>query len=265
MSDASRDRNEVDELLEEYQRGRDPDVRNRIVERHGWLAEIVARKFSRRGEPLDDLAQVATIGILKAVERFDPSFGVAFRTFASTTAQGEVRRHYRDATWRLRVPRRLQERSLVVSAAVDRLTSTLRRSPTVDDLAEHLGLEPDDVIEALMVGTNYRTIPIQASAGDSSDQHYSEGSASEDEISPQRDETIEQVLTTAEVRSALGNLPERDRRIVFLRYFEERTQSEIAEAVGISQVHVSRLLRDAVSRLRTDLPNGYDAALSQRA
>jgi RNA polymerase sigma-B factor len=252
---------DVDALLEEYHCGRDPDVRNRIVEAHRWLAEIVARKFSRRGEPLDDLVQVATIGILKAVERFDPAFGVAFRTFASTTAQGEVRRHYRDATWRLRVPRRLQERSLMVSAAVDRLSSTLGRSPTVDDLAADLRLDADEVVEALMVGTNYRTIPIQTTPGDGSD-HHPEGVASEEEISPARDETFEQVLTTTEVRSALSNLPERDRRIVFLRYFEERTQSEIAEAVGVSQVHVSRLLRDAVTRLRGDLPGGPDVSVA---
>ena len=259
MSDRRR-ADEVDALLEEYHRGRDPDVRNRIVEAHRWLAEIVARKFSRRGEPLDDLVQVATIGILKAVERFDPAFGVAFRTFASTTAQGEVRRHYRDATWRLRVPRRLQERSLSVSAAVDRLSSSLGRSPTVDDLATDLRLDADEVVEALMVGTNYRTIPIQTAPGDSAD--HPEGVASEEEISPNRDETFEQVLTTTEVRSALSHLPERDRRIVFLRFFEERTQSEIAEAVGVSQVHVSRLLRDAVTRLRTSLPGEPDVSVA---
>ena len=259
MSDRRR-ADEVDALLEEYHRGRDPDVRNRIVEAHRWLAEIVARKFSRRGEPLDDLVQVATIGILKAVERFDPAFGVAFRTFASTTAQGEVRRHYRDATWRLRVPRRLQERSLSVSAAVDRLSSSLGRSPTVDDLAADLRLDADEVVEALMVGTNYRTIPIQTAPGDSSD--HPEGVASEEEISPSRDETFEQVLTTTEVRSALSHLPERDRRIVFLRFFEERTQSEIAEAVGVSQVHVSRLLRDAVTRLRTSMPGEPDVSVA---
>ncbi|MGD9703806.1 MAG: sigma-70 family RNA polymerase sigma factor [Acidimicrobiia bacterium] len=249
----ARDDREVDELLARYRVGRDRSIRNEIIEAHRWLANVIARRFSHRGEPIDDLVQVATIGILKAVERFDPSFGVAFRTYASSTAQGEVRRHYRDTTWRMRVPRQLQERYLDVNAALDRLTGVLGHSPTVDDLATHLHLHPDQVIEAIWVGTNYRPVPLTATSADTED-HTADGGASEDEISSGWDEAFERLLTTVEMRAAMAELPSRERRIVFMRYFEERTQTEIAESVGLSQVHVSRLLRSAVARLRDRIP-----------
>ena len=256
-SPAPSDAPDVDQLLARFRLGRDRSTRNEIIEAHRWLAQVVARQFSHRGEPLDDLVQVATIGILKAVERFDPSFGVAFRTYASSTAQGELRRHYRDTTWRMRVPRRLQERYLEVNAAGDRLAGVLGRSPTVDDLADHLRLSPEQVIEAIWVGTNYRPIPLTPTPADT-DANRPEGSVAEGEISQGRDdglEGLEQILTTVEMRAAIAALPRRERQIVYLRYFEERTQSEIAESVGLSQVHVSRLLRAAVARLRVRMPS----------
>ena len=259
-SPAPPDATDVDELLARFRATRDRGTRNEIIEAHRWLAQVVARQFSHRGEPLDDLVQVATIGILKAVERFDPSFGVAFRTYASSTAQGELRRHYRDTTWRMRVPRRLQERYLDVNAAVDRLAGVLGRSPTVDDLAEHLRLSPEQVIEAIWVGTNYRPLPLTSAPADT-DANRPEGSVAEGEISQGRDdglEGLEQLLTTVEMRAAIAALPRRERQIVYLRYFEERTQSEIADSMGISQVHVSRLLRAAVAKLRARMPDTDD-------
>lgn len=251
---------DVDELLARFRITRDRTTRNEIIEAHRWLAQVVARQFSHRGEPLDDLVQVATIGILKAVERFDPSFGVAFRTYASSTAQGELRRHYRDTTWRMRVPRRLQERYLEVNAAVDRLAGVLARSPTVDDLAQHLRLSPEEVIEAIWVGTNYRPLALTSTPSDT-DTTRPDGGVAEDEISQGRDdglEELEQLLTTVEMRAAIAALPRRERQIVYLRYFEERTQSEIAESAGLSQVHVSRLLRAAVAKLRARMPTTND-------
>ena len=251
---------DVDELLARFRITRDRSTRNEIIEAHRWLAQVVARQFADRGEPLDDLVQVATIGILKAVERFDPSFGVAFRTYASSTAQGELRRHYRDTTWRMRVPRRLQERYLDVNAAVDRLAGVLGRSPTVEDLAEHLHLSPEEVIEAIWVGTNYRPLPLTSAPVDA-DANRPEGGVVEGEISPGRDDGLEgheQLLTTVEMRAAIAALPRRERQIVYLRYFEERTQSEIADSLGISQVHVSRLLRAAMAKLRAKMPETDD-------
>ncbi len=256
-SPALPDASDVDELLARFRATRDRGTRNEIIEAHRWLAQVVARQFSHRGEPLDDLVQVATIGILKAVERFDPSFGVTFRTYASSTAQGELRRHYRDTTWRMRVPRRLQERYLDVNAAVDRLAGELGRSPTVDDLAEHLRLSPEQVIEAIWVGTNYRPLPLTSAPADT-DANRPEGSVAEGDVSQGRDdglEGLEQLLTTVEMRAAIAALPRRERQIVYLRYFEERTQSEIADSMGISQVHVSRLLRAAVAKLRARMPD----------
>ena len=251
---------DVDELLARFRITRDRNIRNEIIEAHRWLAQVVARQFSHRGEPLDDLVQVATIGILKAVERFDPTFGVAFRTYASSTARGELRRHYRDTTWRMRVPRLLQERYLDVNAAVDRLAGVLGRSPTVDDLAAHLRLSPEQVIEAIWVGTNYRPIPLTPTPADA-EVNRPDGSIAEGEISQERGdglEGLEQLLTTVEMRAAIAALPRRDRQIVYLRYFEERTQGEIAESVGLSQVHVSRLLRAAVAKLRARMPDSDD-------
>lgn len=248
---------DVDELLARFRVTRDRGTRNEIIETHRWLAQVVARQFSHRGEPLDDLVQVATIGILKAVERFDPTFGVAFRTYASSTAQGELRRYYRDTTWRMRVPRLLQERYLDVNAAVDRLAGLLGRSPTVDDLGEHLRLSPEQVIEAIWVGANYRPIPLTPTPTDA-DVNRPDGSVAAGDISQGRAdglEGLEQLLTTVEMRAAIAALPQRERRIVYLRYFEERTQDEIAELVGLSQVHVSRLLRAAMVKLRAGMPN----------
>ncbi len=139
----------------------DRSLRNRLVEDHRWLAEFCARRLSRRGEPLDDLVQVALLGLVKAVDRFDPQFGVPFRAYASKTMRGELRRHYRDHTWALKVPRRMKDLSVGTSAVVDRLTQRLGRTPTVTDLALELGVGEDEVVEALTASAGYRTCSLE--------------------------------------------------------------------------------------------------------
>jgi RNA polymerase sigma-B factor len=222
-----------------------------LVADHRWLAQMVGRRLARRGEPIDDLVQVAMIGILKAVERFDPEMGVTFRTYASATAEGEVRRHYRDATWGIHVTRSLQERYLAVSGAREHLSSSLGRSPTVEDVAGYLMLQPDEVIEAMCVGANYRAMSIDAPVTDG----RGDSAPAEADLPPASGLWGDDVLALRiDVRRALERLTPRERTVVFLRYFREMTQSEIAGALGLSQVHVSRLLRTALVHLRTTFP-----------
>jgi RNA polymerase sigma-B factor len=241
-------------LLADYRRTGDISLRNRVVEAHTWLAVVCARRLVRRDEPLDDLAQVASIGILKAADRFDPSFGVLFRTYASATALGELRRHYRDS-WRIRVSRGTQELHLQVVAAIDHLTSQRRTSPTLQDVAEYLGRSFDDVLDAYVAGTNHRPAPLHPTGEDSS------GEAHEMAALGQVDVAFDHALDRAEVGRLVAGLPERDREIVILRFVCELTQSEIAERVGISQVHVSRLLRRAIQQMRRASADGDEHAV----
>jgi RNA polymerase sigma-B factor len=194
--------------------------------------------MQRSGESLDDLVQVANIGLLHALEHFDPSFGVKFRTYASATMSGVLRRHYR-TTWRVRVPRRLQEMHLHVCRAVDDLTSQLRRSPTTAELAAHLDLDVEDVLEALELGWSRRPSSISGPVGD----RGAAASLAAD------DPAVEQVDDRVDVERLLAMLPPRDAAILRMRFYEGSTQSEIGEQIGLSQVQVSRLIRGALTRL----------------
>ncbi len=231
-------------LLERYRRDGDRAARNELIERHRPLARSLARRYARRGEPLDDLEQVALIGLLKAAERFDPTQGVAFAGFASITANGELKRHLRDTTWRVRVPRRAQERSLELGRAIETLGHRLHRAPTVDEIAAELGCTPDDVLEALEVGASYRNVTADHGAGD-----YATGTIA------RRTATIDAGYTALEdadlVKQLLHVLPPRERRVCELRYYDDLTQSQIAELVGVSQMQISRLLRASLERMRT--------------
>jgi RNA polymerase sigma-B factor len=239
---------ELAQLFIEYHQTRDRRLRNHLVESYRWLAVVCARQMANRGEPLDDLIQVALIGVVKAVERFDPEYGVAFKTFGTVTVLGELRRHYRDATWRVRVPRRLQELHLEINGARDRLTHRLNRSPTVEDISEYLDVPVDLVIDAICAGSNYRTVPlvpVNDDVGDDEDDVMAEG-----QTLGSHDAALDHVVDRTDVARLLDHLPERERRIVELRFFHGMTQSDIAAAVGLSQVHISRLLRNALARLR---------------
>ncbi|MGH9132683.1 MAG: sigma-70 family RNA polymerase sigma factor [Ilumatobacteraceae bacterium] len=232
----------IERLCCEYSVTRDRELRDRIVEQYGWLVRICARQMTRRGELFDDLVQVGTIGLLNAIDRFDPSFGVHFRTFASATINGELRRHYRGA-WRLKVARPLQERHLAVRAAIEVLTAELHRSPTAADIAAHLELGVDDVIEAIAVGSTFSPISLD------SDDRVDEPSHGESGMRAGADE-LHRAESRVDLERLLSRLGQRERHIVYLRFYCERTQSEIAGQLGLSQVHVSRLLRAALETMR---------------
>jgi RNA polymerase sigma-B factor len=250
MSDSLSDRNARDEQSEEsadqrFRRWRatgDRRLRNELIEEHRWVAIHCARRFSHRGEPLDDLIQVGQLGLLKAVERFDPAVGVSFASYAIPTVMGELRRHFRDATWALKVPRRVKDLHVDLGSAVDFLSGERGHPPTPAELADHLGIRIEDVLEALEAGGAYRAAPLTAPSDDDVNR---EGSALRDE---------DMVLAGADdrmlVRQLLSTLPERERTIVELRFYAGLSQSEIAERVGVSQVHVSRLLRSSLAALQ---------------
>jgi RNA polymerase sigma-B factor len=230
----------AEERLARYRTTGDRTLRNRVVDDHHWLAVVVARDFCIGREPLDDLVQVACVALIKAAERFDPSFGVEFKTFAAVTARGELRRYYRDAGWSVRVPRRLQELRYEVRAATDMLRERLSRSPTTAELAEYLRVDADEIIDCLCADSNFRSLSIhQDDAGDPL-----RGDPGTEEPG------YENVDAMEAFRDASSRLSPRLRQIVEMRFIGEMKQSDIAAAMGVSQVHVSRLIRQATARLR---------------
>jgi RNA polymerase sigma-B factor len=228
----------------ELRRTSDRALRDELIEEHLWLARHCARRFAGRGESPDDLTQVANLALVKAVDRFDPTFRVRFATFAVPTIIGELRRHFRDRTWSMRVSRRLKDLHLELKAASEQLSHDLGRAPSVDELADALECTPDEVLEALEAGAAYRATSLSAGLGPE------EG----DEIIPgEDDENLEDTSVRVLVQEALNTLPERERRVVYLRFYLGLTQSEIAEEIGVSQVHVSRILRATLSQLEEEL------------
>jgi RNA polymerase sigma-B factor len=220
----------------EYRRTGDRALRNELVEEHMRLAEFLARRFAHRGEAADDLRQVALVGLLKAVERFEPDRGLQFSSFATPTITGELKRYFRDRGWAVRVPRRVQELHLELDRTVNELSQQLGRPPTPAEIAQRAGVLEEEVLESMEAGSLYRLASIDAGRSD-------------DESSPspaQRLGEIDAELTAVDDRVAVSEmlsvLPDREQKIVYLRFFEGMTQSEIAEEIGISQMHVSRLL-----------------------
>jgi RNA polymerase sigma-B factor len=236
----------VDEDFYEYRRTRNRELRNELIERHLGIAHHLARRYRHRGVSDDDLLQVATIGLLKAVERFDPERGVSFSTFATPTVLGELRRYFRDSTWAVRVPRQLQERVLAIGNAVGPLSQRLARSPSPKEIADETGYTEEEVIEALEADGAYGTTtlePAQAEPGSRSDTSMRLA----DEPDERPDQIVErQVLAT----TLLEHLSERERLIVELRFGQSMTQSQIAERIGVSQMQVSRLLTRALATMR---------------
>jgi RNA polymerase sigma-B factor len=240
------ERDELRRLFVDYARTRDQRVRDRLVASHLPLAEYLARRFSNRGEPLDDLIQVASLALLKAVERFDPDRGLEFSTFATPTIVGELKRHFRDKGWAVRVPRRVQELHLQLSSVVASLAQELGRSPTIPEIAREAGASEEEVLEAMEAGRAYRLSSIDAPRpGDAEEDGTGlAGRLGEDDLG------IRHVELRLELSPLLSSLPERERTILHLRFFEGLTQSEIAAQLGISQVHVSRLLSRSLQQLR---------------
>lgn len=237
----------INAALVTFARTGDQQLRDEIVERSLWLARRLARRFADRGEPFDDLLQVARIALLHAVDRFDPSHGVPFGAFATPTIIGEIKRHFRDRTWRVHVPRRAKDLRPTVNAAHDDLTATLGRSPTAREMAAHLGIEEDLVLQAIEANGAYRTASLDAVVERQSRSDRSEAQT-------------DGVLDREVVRQVLDHLRPRERQIIEMRFFDEMTQSQIAERIGTSQVHVGRLITSSLALLRQHLDaDGADA------
>jgi len=226
-------------------------VRDELVTMHVPLVHYLARRFRDRGEPHDDLVQVGTIGLIKAVDRFDPERGVEFSTYATPTVVGEIKRHFRDKGWSVRVPRRLQEMRMAISKATAELSQTLGRAPTVRELATHMGVSEDEVLDGIESAQAYSTLSL-----DGASDAESEAPALVDSLGTD-DEALENVEYRETLRPLLAALPERERQIILLRFFHNKTQSEIAQEVGVSQMHVSRLLVKSLATLRGGM--GVDA------
>ena len=223
-----------------------PNLRERAIEAWLPMAHRLARRYARRGEMFDDLAQTAVVGLIKAVDGFEADRGVEFPGYAVPTIVGEIKRHFRDRTWAIRVPRRLQEMRLHIGQAQTELSHLLHRSPTVADIAAHLDVSEEEVLEGLEGGRAYRAMSLSAPVGDSSILELGDTIGSPDH-------GYDLVELNSALPPALSCLTERERRIVLLRFYGNMTQSRIAEEVGLSQMHVSRLLAAALAKLRTQL------------
>jgi RNA polymerase sigma-B factor len=258
--DAARDRSELSEIFARFARAKAHRerkirsvesaqyelLRDDLVVAHISLVRYLAGKFANRGEALDDLIQVGAIGLLKAIDRFDSERGVEFTTYATPTIVGEIKRYFRDKGWAVKVPRRLQELNLAVNRAVERLTIKLGRSPTVAELATHLDVTPDDILEAQELGGAYNLISLDADLA--AEGRGRAGSVSESVGKP--DETLAFLEEKANLEQAFLVLTKRERTILFLRFFESVSQTEIAKRLGVSQMHVSRLQHKALEKLR---------------
>ncbi|MFG2893965.1 SigB/SigF/SigG family RNA polymerase sigma factor [Streptomyces sp. NPDC048248] len=222
------------------------DLRNTLVRMHLPLVEHLARRFRNRGEPLDDLTQVATIGLIKSVDRFDPDRGVEFSTYATPTVVGEIKRHFRDKGWAVRVPRRLQELRLSLTTATAELSQRHGRAPTVHELAEQIGISEEEVLEGLESANAYSTLSLDVPDTDDESPAVADTLGAEDEA-------LEGVEYRESLKPLLEDLPPREKKILLLRFFGNMTQSQIAQEVGISQMHVSRLLARTLAQLRDKL------------
>ena len=249
---AAWDKDRTRELFRRFKEQGDAEARDQLIVNHINLVRFLASKFKNRGESLEDLIQVGTIGLIKAIDRFDPERGLEFTTYATPTIMGEIKRHFRDKGWSVRVPRRLQELSAKVNQATDELTNQLQRSPSVAEIADYLGSSVDEVLEAMESSSAYSSVPLEGGGSGEDDEspsvidHY----ATEDPDLAASDDRI--VL-----EQAIADFSPREQEIIKMRFEQGLTQVEIAEREGISQVQVSRLLRRALRRLQDKIdPEG---------
>jgi RNA polymerase sigma-B factor len=245
-------RSNTKQLFAELRQTGDPGKREELARLHLPLVEYLAKRFKDRGEPLDDLIQVGSVGLLKAIDRFDLGRGVEFSTYATPTIVGELKRYFRDKGWAVRVPRRLQELSLRLNKLVAQLTQDLGRAPTVPELAKAAGVSEDEVLEALESGQAYSTTSLDAPSGDDDDAPMRMDRIGEDDL------RLDNLEYFASLAPLIEQLPERERTILYLRFFKGMTQSRIAEQVGISQMHVSRLLTRILEFLRQGMQGQAD-------
>ncbi len=236
------------QLLRLYHEDGDLQAREQLIERHMSLVRSLARRYSFRGEQFDDLVQIGSIGLIKAIDRFDLDRGVELTTYATPNIIGEIKRHFRDRGWAVRVPRSLQELNGQLSKLVEQLTVQYARSPTIPELAEAAGVEEEDVLEALESGRAYSSLSL-SSGGGTEDGEELDPLESLGEIEHQYEVSEDRVVLAPGFKA----LDERERAIVHLRFFEGLTQSQIADHVGISQMHVSRLIRRALDKIREEI------------
>ncbi|MCB0977457.1 MAG: SigB/SigF/SigG family RNA polymerase sigma factor [Acidimicrobiales bacterium] len=246
MSLSAEERERLHARLRAYSTDRDPAVRDEIVESQMRLAIHLARRFEHRGIPFEDLVQVASLGLLKSVERFEPERGLEFSTFATPTIMGELKRHFRDKGWEVRVPRKVQELHVRLNVVVNELTQQLGRSPSIPELATATRASQEEVLEALEASNAFRSTSIDAAVTE-------DGTATLADVLGVADRGPDLLEDRDLVERLLASLPPRERLMMQLRFYEELTQSEIAERLGISQMHVSRLLGRCLENLRLRL------------
>ena len=243
------------ELFRRYKEDGDMEAREQLVMSHLNLVRFLANKFKNRGEPLDDLVQVGYLGLLKAIDRFDPDRGLEFTTYATPTILGEIKRHFRDKGWSVRVPRRLQELSAKVNQATDTLTTQFQRSPTIQEIADYLDASVDEVLEAMESSSAYSSVPLEGTGSSENDDAPSviDRYGSEDNELAFTDDRLV-------IEEALKGFSPREREVIELRFLKGMTQIEIAEQLGISQVQVSRLLRRTLKKIQDKIdPDGVMA------
>jgi RNA polymerase sigma-B factor len=248
------------ELLRRYHEEGDLQAREQLIEQYMSLVRSLARRYSYRGEQLDDLVQIGAIGLIKAIDRFDLERGVELTTYATPNIIGEIKRHFRDKGWSVRVPRGLQELNVQLSRLVEQLTVQLERSPTIAELAKASDSTEEEVLEALESGRAYSTLSLSTGGGGDGD----------DELDPlesigEEEHEYEVSEDRAVLEPGFRALDERERRILHLRFFEGLTQSQIAQQVGISQMHVSRLIRRSLEKIRAEIADEEAAAEPRHA
>jgi RNA polymerase sigma-B factor len=246
MTDSQR-RQYLRQLLRAYHHDGDLAARDRFVEEHLPLVRALARRYAGRSEPIEDLVQVGSIGLIKSIDRFDPDRGVEFTTYAIPTIIGELKRHFRDKGWAVHVPRRLKELSLQLGQLVESLGAKLGRSPTVTELADAARVDEEEVLEALEIGQAYSAVSLSAVDGREDSDLDPLATIGEEDAGYGTSED------RAVLEPGLRALDERERRILELRFHEGLTQSQIAREVGISQMHVSRLIRKSLETMREEL------------
>ncbi|MBI2843469.1 MAG: SigB/SigF/SigG family RNA polymerase sigma factor [Armatimonadetes bacterium] len=237
---------ETEDLFRRYTKTRDPKIRDQLVMMHQNLVRFLAGKFANRGEALEDLVQVGVIGLINAVDRFDPERGTKFSTYATPTIVGEIRRHFRDKAWSLKVPRRLQELNLAANKAAERLSQKLGRPPTIRDIATEVGASEEETLEAIELGNAYDTVSL-----DSKLAHEGESAPlTLAEFVGDFDGSLQNIDTYGDLKQAMECLEPREKAIIYYRFFKDMSQTEVAKRLNISQMHVSRLQQKALKRLR---------------
>jgi RNA polymerase sigma-B factor len=248
-------------LLRKYHEEGDLHAREKLIEQYMSLVRSLARRYSYRGEQLEDLVQIGAIGLIKAIDRFDLERGVELTTYATPNIIGEIKRHFRDKGWSVRVPRGLQELNVQLSRLMEQLTVQLGRSPTIAELAKASGSQEEEVLEALESGRAYSSLSLSSGSG---------GADGDEDLDPLESiGTEEHQYEVSEDRAVLAPgfkaLDERERRILQLRFFDGLTQSQIAQQVGISQMHVSRLIRRSLDKIRAEIASDEEIGTAQES